>query len=374
MRLDTEIAVIGGGIAGCSAALHLARRDLPVVVLEKGFAGAGASGVNFGGVRRNGRHIEELSLATRSFTDYWRKLADWIGTDCEYVETGHVKFARNDDELAVMDAYAEAAADHDLALERLNRNEIMERYGWLGDVAHAAYRCPTDAQANPRLVGPAFARAAQAAGADIREEQTVTAVERVGDHFELGTMEGLSVRTNRLINCSGASGGRIAALFGDHVPISPLAPEMIVTEPVPYFLKPVVGTVGAWIYIRQIPRGNIIFGNSGGGEANLETGHADVKPVDTLSSLAGAVRLVPAIANAHVIRTWTGLDGMTPDGFPVIGRSQTTPDLFHAVGFSGHGFQLGPATGAVLAELAEDGRTSTDISALDLARFDKSEA
>jgi FAD dependent oxidoreductase len=58
-------------------------------------------------------------------------------------------------------------------------------------------------------------------------------------------------------------------------------------------------------------------------------------------------------------RTWTGIEGCMPDMLPVVGPSMTTPGLLHAFGFSGHGFQLGPAVGAVLAELALDGRTAT---------------
>jgi glycine/D-amino acid oxidase-like deaminating enzyme len=73
-RIDTEVAIVGGGLGGCSAALHLSRRGVPVTLLDKGAVGAGASGVNFGGVRRNGRHLEELPLAERSLVNYWRKL------------------------------------------------------------------------------------------------------------------------------------------------------------------------------------------------------------------------------------------------------------------------------------------------------------
>ena len=62
-RVETEVAVIGGGIAGCSTALHISLRGVPVVLLEKRQAGAAASGVNFGGVRRNGRALAELELA-----------------------------------------------------------------------------------------------------------------------------------------------------------------------------------------------------------------------------------------------------------------------------------------------------------------------
>ena len=59
-----------------------------------------------------------------------------------------------------------------------------------------------------------------------------------------------------------------------------------------------------------------------------------------------------------------------PDGLPVLSRSRTTPGLVHGFGFSGHGFQLGPAVGAVLAELALEGRTPTPIDGFDIGRFE----
>lgn len=368
-RIETEVVIIGGGIAGCSAALHLARQNVPVTLLDKGFAGAGASGVNFGGVRRNGRHIEEMALATRSLVDYWHKLGDWLGTDCEFTVTGHLKFARNADELVLLDAYAQAAAPYDLGLEPLSRNALMERYDWTGEWAFAAWHSPSDGQANPRLVGPAFAKAARAAGADLREQETVVHAETLGDGFEIATESGLTVRANRLLNCAGGWGAEIAALFGERVPIVPLAPQMAVTEPCPYFLEPVLGVVGGNLYARQIPRGNVILGNGGGGEVDLASGRTKVRPADTLANLADAVKLVRPLADVNVIRTWTGIEGKTPDGYPVIGPSATTSGLFHAIGFSGHGFQLGPATGAVLAELAMDDATPTDISAMSVKRF-----
>jgi sarcosine oxidase subunit beta len=58
-----------------------------------------------------------------------------------------------------------------------------------------------------------------------------------------------------------------------------------------------------------------------------------------------------------------------PDGLPVIGASPSTPNLFHAFGFSGHGFQLGPAVGAVLAELSLEGGSPTSLDGLSMTRF-----
>jgi sarcosine oxidase subunit beta len=82
-----------------------------------------------------------------------------------------------------------------------------------------------------------------------------------------------------------------------------------------------------------------------------------------------AVRLVPSLAGVQVIRSWTGIDGEMPDRIPVIGPSGTTPGLFHAFGFSGHGFQLGPAIGAIMTELVLDGRTDVPLEAFAISRF-----
>jgi sarcosine oxidase subunit beta len=70
-----------------------------------------------------------------------------------------------------------------------------------------------------------------------------------------------------------------------------------------------------------------------------------------------------------VIRTWTGIEGFMPDRIPVIGPSATTPGLIHAFGFSGHGFQLGPVVGEILAELAVDGRSSISVDSFAIQRF-----
>src|SRR5205085_2703121 len=101
---------------------------------------------------------------------------------------------------------------------------------------------------------------------------------------------------------------------------------------------------------RQIRRGNVIFGG-GRGWGDLERGLARPMTEDALGGMAGAASVVPALAGAQVIRTWSGLDGEMPDHIPVIGFSSTTQRLVHAFGFSGHGFQLGPVVGLIIAEL-----------------------
>src|SRR5262249_44735780 len=152
------------------------------------------------------------------------------------------------------------------------------------------------------------------------------------------------------------------------VPEDVVAPNMCVTEPVPYFMVPNFGVCGGGIYVRQIARGNVIFG---GGHAVAERERVRSYPMAalTLDAARQATALVPRLAHAHIIRTWTGIEGQMPDKLPVLGPSRTTPGLLHAFGFSGHGFQLGPVVGVILSELALDGATPTPIDAFDISRF-----
>ncbi|TGQ35813.1 FAD-dependent oxidoreductase [Mesorhizobium sp. M00.F.Ca.ET.216.01.1.1] len=362
-----DVAVIGGGIAGCSAALHLRQRGASVVLLERGQCGTQASGVNYGGVRQQGRHEAELPLSQRSRA-IWARLPELVDSDCEFVVTGHIKLARSDRDMAELEAYAHKAAAHGVTLELIGNKKLRDRYPWLGMSVVGGSFCADDGQANPRLVTPALARAARAMGANIRQSSAVVNAVHRGNGFELLLDSGGTVRSRALINSAGAWGATIAAMFGEDVPEEVMAPNMCVTGPVPYFIEPNLGVVGGDIYIRQIPRGNVIFG-SGLGEADRAAIRAFPSPDVTTDAARLAVALVPRLAHAQLIRTWSGIEGRMPDGLPVLGLSSTTPGLVHGFGFSGHGFQLGLAVGAVLAELALDGEPKTPIGEFAIARF-----
>ncbi|MEN9774852.1 MAG: hypothetical protein RL322_1922 [Pseudomonadota bacterium] len=371
--IEADVVIIGGGGAGCSAALHLARRGTRVILLERGMTGSQATGVNYGGVRQQGRHPAELPIARRS-REIWGRLSDWIGTDAEFRPTGHLKLARNDNEEADLVAYLDVARQHDLPLEMLRRHELHQRYPWLSPGVQAGSFAADDGCANPRLLGPAIARAAREAGADIREHHPVRSCQFENDRF-IVEIEGATTRFHApvLINSAGFWGGSIAARFGEPVPCAPLSPNMFVTEPIRFFIEPNLGVVGGDVYLRQIERGNVIIG-AGRGENDAERGWSRPLPEATLHGMQKALSLVPALSGVQVIRSWTGIDGNLPDKIPVLGPSLTTPGLFHAFGFSGHGFQLGPAVGAILCELILDGRTDIPLEAFRTDRFGTADA
>jgi len=366
--LETEVAIIGGGIAGSATALHLGRAGVPVILLEKGAVGSQASGVNFGGVRQLGRDPVELPLARRSRA-LWERIEDLIGERGGWSATGNLRIAASEAEEADLERHEANARDHGLAVEHLGRNALAGRYPWIAPWTRAGLFLAEDGQANPRLVAPAFGRAARAAGATVLEDAEVSLAERDGAGFRLIAKGGaIEVRSRLLVNAAGAWAGRIAASFGDPNPVEAHAPQMAVTEAIRPFIAPVLAIQRSGLYVRQHRRGNVVFG-SGRIPVDMAVGHARVAPASTLATAAQVVDAVPRLAGTQLIRVWSGVEAYTPDELPVLGPSPKVPGLLHAFGFSGHGFQLGPAVGAVMADLILEGRSETPIDAFRAERF-----
>ncbi len=364
--IDTDVAIVGGGIMGASAALALRRKSVAVVLLERDLCGSRSSGVNYGGVRRQGRPVSQLPLAQRAH-QVWANLPALIGTDGEYQRSGHFKIGRSEADMASLEAYAHLSRDFDLGIQLISGATLRERCPWLGGRAVGGSLCPDDGQANPRLVSPAFALAAQRAGAQILERTPMTSVEHDGKLFTVRSGNAVAVRAPVLINCAGAWAGALAAQFGEAVPIHSGHPAMAVTEPLPFFMHWSLGVEGGGIYCRQVARGNLVLGGGSGVALDADRARSERSAIATLA--VQAVELLPALKNAHFIRTWSGTEGYLPDRQPVLSKSHTTPGLIHGFGFAGAGFQIGPGVGEVLAELARDGRSTTPIDAFAIERF-----
>ncbi|KVV36857.1 FAD-dependent oxidoreductase [Burkholderia territorii] len=364
-----DVAIVGGGLVGASAALALTRRGVRVALFERRDCGAQASGVNYGGVRCQGRPAEQLPLALRA-RRIWDRLPELIGIDGEFVVSGHLRLARSDADLDALDAYAALAAEHGLPLHVMRGDAFRRRYPWLGRAAVGGSLCATDGHANPRVVSPAFARAARAAGADVFEHTPVDEVRHDGTRFHVHAGDRACTAT-WLINSAGAWANTIAARFGEAVPMEPIYPNMWVTEPLPPLITHNLGVYGGGVYARQVARGNCVIGG-GRGRGDGEFGQPSVDT--TRAVMRDACALLPALRDALLIRAWSGVEGCTPDHNPIIGASRTTPNLLHAFGFSGGGFLLAPGVGEVLADLVATGETATPLDAFSIGRFPRQAA
>jgi sarcosine oxidase subunit beta len=369
-----DVIVIGGGIVGTSTAFFLRRRQRSVILLERGLTGQQASGVNFGGVRRQGRALTQLAMANRAL-DTWRRSKELLGEDVEFLPSGHTRVCYHAHDAEYFHRYAVEARVHDLDLEVLEGAAMFRRFPFLGREVLAASISPLDGHANSRLAAPAFGRAAARLGAHIVENTEIVRVENEAGGFRVESAAGNVYRAEQVLICAGAWANVLSTQFGEPVPLVVRGPQMAVTEPVPYVFRSSMGVYTSIkeesVYFRQIPRGNIVLGGGPPGPADAVTRRASVLPENTVQQIAQFRRLVPALAPLHVIRVWSGVESYLPDYEPVIGPSAKADGLFYAFGFSGSGFQIGPGVGETVAELMDTGSTPIPLESFSIRRFQR---
>jgi sarcosine oxidase subunit beta len=369
-----DVIIVGGGFMGAATAFFLRKRGVSVILIERGLIGQQASGTNFGNVRRQGRHFEQLPLANRS-RDIWGRLKELIGEDVEFLVSGNMRVGYRPEHVERMENYARDARPHGLALELISGRRLREMFPYLGPEILMASYLPSDGHANPRLAAPAFGRAAVREGARVFENTEIVDIEKDGADFRVTAADGRIFCAPAVQVSAGAWGDRISAKFGEPVPLQVKGPQMCVTEPMPYAIGPAIGVPSPVkeeiVYFRQVKRGNIVIGGCGHGPADPDTRRAYVLPENTLLQFKHLARVAPALNRLNIIRVWSGIEGYMPDDRPIMGPSARVPGLFYAFGFCGHGFQLGPGVGDVMAELIHTGATTTPIEHYHIGRFAK---
>jgi len=365
---NADVVIIGAGIQGCSAALHCRQRGLSVIVIEKDHAGRHASGVNAGGVRRLNRHPAEIPLSVASMR-IWHGIEDLLGDDCGFHISGQVRVAETPEDLETLEARARQVRDLGFTHEEMiGRDELYELVPALAPHCLGALIARDDGFANPARTTGAFRRRAAELGAVFLEGCRAQPPRRRGNAWEVPSDAG-TVQGETVINSAGAWGGAIAAALGEPVPIEPVAPMLMITDRLPAFITPVVGSESRYISFKQLPNGTALVG---GGRLGTADPARNLTRLDLpgLATLAETTRdLFPIMRRARVVRCWAGIEGEMPDGIPVIGPSSTESGIYHAFGFSMHGFQLGPVVGRILAELIAEGRSSLPIAPFSIARF-----
>ncbi|WP_316169766.1 MULTISPECIES: FAD-dependent oxidoreductase [unclassified Bradyrhizobium] len=371
MTVKTDAIIVGGGIHGCSTALHLCLAGLKPVLIEKDYAGRHASGVNAGGVRQLARDVAEIPLSIRSM-GIWENISDLVDDDCGFESFGQVLVAENDAEL---DACRARVAD--LNARGFGHEELIDGTELRRLVPAVAESCPggvvsrRDGAAQPARTTTAFRRKAERLGALIREGVAATNIRKDGKlwHVDVGPE---SFAAPVLVNAAGAWAGRIAEQCGEPVPVETIAPMLMITSPVAHFIDPVVILRGRKLSFKQFPNGTVLIG---GGHLAIPYQDRNETVLDwrKLSESARTVaELFAVMRRATIVRAWAGIEARMRDDIPVFGPSAVHDGLYHQFGFSAHGFQLGPGAGAVMAELIAHGGTQTRVGDLSIARFQNS--
>ena len=357
-----DVAVIGGGLHGMSAALNLARAGKSVVVLEKSWTGRHASGATAAGVRTLYRDLAEVPISMEAM-DMWHGIAGIVGDDCGFHAHGQLRIAETDEHMPALrqreDRMRALGYDHE---ELIGANELRRLVPALSPHCVGALIARRDGAADPHRTIMAYRKACEAAGVTIVEGCGVEGAERAGDDWLLACGE-RSVRAAVVINAAGAWAARMARLFGDEIALGVRASMMIATERLGPLLEPVVSVVGRSLSFKQSDQGTLVIGGGLQGSADLDRERSTVDFANLAKGARAASDLFPAVKGVRIARCWTGIEAQTADHIPVIGASPHAPGLFHAFGFSGHGFQLVPVVGAILTDLVTEGATRRAIAA-----------
>jgi len=364
-----DVIVIGGGLHGLSAALHLSMRGADVLVLEKDYSGRHASGVNAGGVRRLGRDLAEVPLAVEAMK-LWHEIENLVDDDCGFTRCSQVFVAETEEELnGLRDRTASVEAlgfDHE---ELIGADELFRLVPAIARHCVGAILCRDDGAAQPFWTANAFRRKVEALGGRVLSGCAVTALERSGDKWRVTAGSG-AYEAPVLVNAAGAWGGRIAAMLGDAVPLVPHAPMLMITEPVTPFLTPVLGAAGRTLSFKQFDNGTLLIGGGYMGHADADRNRAETRLAGMAASARTVQALFPQLREVRIIRAWAGLEGAFPDMIPVLGGSTRYDTAFHSFGYSFHGFQLSPITGRIIADLITAGQTDLPIDPFRVDRFD----
>jgi glycine/D-amino acid oxidase-like deaminating enzyme len=349
-----EVAVIGGGVTGCSCALTLAKRGVRVRLYEAGEIAGGASGRNGGFALRGA--ATPYDVAQRELgAERARRLMELTERSLDRMEAlagdafrrvGSLRLAADDAELQAL------RREHDaLAADGFDVEWVEELTEPLDRLYRGAIRHPPDGALHPaRWVRRLAARAA-AAGADIREHEPATV-----DHVDADAVVV-------------AGDGFTAALLPELAPVvRPIRGQVLATEPLdelryacPHYAR------DGYDYWHQLPDRRLVIG--GCRDASLSTEETDVLETTELiqarlESLAGKL----TGGSASVTHRWAGIWGTTPDLLPLVGAAPGREGVWLAGGYSGHGNALGLACGELVA-LAVVGEQAPELELFEPSRF-----
>ena len=357
-----DIAVVGGGLHGLSAALHLARAGRRVAVIERRWTGRHASGATAAGVRTLNRDIAEVPISLEAM-EMWHRIAAIVGDDCGFHAHGQLRIAETREHMpALLQREARMRQLGYRHEEIIDAAELRRLVPALSPHCVGALLARRDGAADPHRTILAFRRACEAEGVVIAEGCGVETVDRQGGDWLL-SCGGRRFRAPIVVNAAGAWAARLATLFGDRIELGVRASMMMVTERLAPLLDPVVSVVGRALSFKQSDQGTLVIGGGLQGTADLDLERSSVNFRELAKGARASSDLFPAVRGVRIARCWTGIEAQTRDHLPVIGSSPNAPGLFHAFGFSGHGFQLVPIVGAILAELVVEGVTRRDIAA-----------
>ncbi len=378
MQTRAEIVIIGGGIAGASIALHLARLGrTDVLVLEQGelISGTTSHAPGLIGQLRSSKSLTQL-LAD-SVALYRTLQLDGVPG---FLEVGSLRIASSRERMAELRRQKAFADQCGLEAHLLSAAETYDRFPLMDATSvEGAIYMPTDGSANAPVLAGAMIRDARALGVVFQPRTRVTGLEVASGAIRAVETDQGRVETETLVIAAGIWSPIIGRMAGISIPLTPMEHQYVETGPVSALggsRLPNLRDPDNLVYFRQKDQAFI----AGGYERNPRPFRAAIPrtenpTVHTFDAqqfaglLAAAAKRVPEMAHSELVRQVCGLESFTPDGAFLLGPTPEIRGVWAACGFCAHGVSGGGGVGKLLAEWIVSGKPSIDPSGMAIARF-----
>jgi sarcosine oxidase subunit beta len=364
-----DVVIVGAGGHGLATAYYLARNHgiTNVAVLERGWLGGGNTARNTTIVRSN-----YLAAPSARFYDFslqlYAGLSRALNYNVMFSQRGVVNLAFSRHQLRLMHRRVEALRHAGIAAEMLDLPALrhalplLQERSAAGRQVFGGFVQRQGGTVRHDAVAWGYARAASTLGVDIVQNCAVTGFTRAGDAVTgVETPRG-AIRAGRVVLCVAGRTSPLAAQLGVRLPLTSMALQAMVSEPV----KPVLDVVlDGGFYVSQSDRGELVMG----GGTDVYASYAQRGPLHRAEeNMAALLDLFPAFSRLRFLRQWAGIVDLTPDSSPILGAAPV-PNVFLSCGWGSYGFKAIPAGGWTLAHTVARGEAHPLIAPFSLDRF-----
>ena len=391
---ESDVLIIGGGIAGASAALYLAQNGRRVTLLERGNIASEASGLNAGGMGGIGwgNSPDLRSYLTMGSLELFKDLQIGLGYDIEFRQCGGMQAIQTQAQYEFGGEKVLRLRSSGYGLELLSPREAQSIEPESSSDMLGFIHFPGRGQADPFKATQAFAAAARSDGARVLTDQPVTKLKPLGDGSWSVETSIEEFRGGTLVLAAGAWCGPLGEMLGLDIPIKPVRGQMWATGVLPPRLHHVITSIeseSSWasgvgaspdvppelthnhgaritrhLYGRQTKTGEIVFGGDReliGFDLGVDAGGIEVNKDHV-------AEILPLVAGLPIARTWSGIMPFSLDGQPLIGKIPHHQNLFIVGGLASSGFGRGPMAAKLLAEYIHTGHRPQVLAEADPAR------
>jgi glycine oxidase len=365
-----DVAIVGGGIIGATIALELARDKLAVVVLDRQQPGREASWAAAGMLSPapdspgDAPLVPLLRRSLQMYPEFVATVEEESGKPTGYARNGALQVFCGPNCEADRDAEIAEHRHLGLTAEPIALETARQWEPSIGPSAAAASWLPDEATIEPRLLMDVVLSAARSLGVEIRSDCEVTGLLRVGGRCA-GVMTHERIAAGNVVLAAGCYSGRLLEASGfaaSYAPTRPVRGQMLCLRSNDVRLRRVVRSHRTYLVPR--PDGRIVAGST------LEEAgfRKQVTPAGMRHILEGALELCPALGNAEVLETWSGLRPGTSDDLPIIGPTEIE-GLLIAAGHYRNGILLAPVTAKIIRNFLVRSHTDIDSQAFSPLRF-----